>query len=179
MHLTCAKSFQREGAAVGHSPMPDDCQLGLHRIDHATTMKLEQQRSRSHMCTADALHDPAFQLYTAQHLAETWQVRQDGQQQPPQPESEEQRVVYKSSPMQRSPSEPPEAAPSLSGRQLSADEDTLRQRLISAMQRPSGTESAGQLADTLSLRSAQCTKSPQRADTQVKVQALQMSLATC
>ena len=60
--------------------------------------------------------------------------------------------MYKSSPTQRAPSEPPEAVPSLSGRQLSADEDTLRQRLISAVQRPSGSQSAGRLADTLSLR---------------------------
>ncbi len=99
----------------------------------------------------------------------TWQVLQDLQQPPPQPDSEEQRVVYKSSPTQRSPSEPPEAAPCLSGRQLSADEDTLRQRLIAAMQRPSGTENAGQLADTLSLRSAQCTLDLQRAGTRVEV----------
>ena len=63
--------------------------------------------------------------------------------------------MYKSSPTQRAPSEPPEAVPSLSGRQLSADEDTLRQRLISAVQRPSGSGKAGQLADTLSLRSVQ------------------------
>lgn len=60
-------------------------------------------------------------------------------------------MVYKSSPTQRAPSEPPEAGPSLSGRQVSADEDTLRQRLISAVQRPSGSDS-GQLAETLSLR---------------------------
>ena len=61
-------------------------------------------------------------------------------------------MVYKSSPTQRAPSEPPEAVPSLSGRQISADEETLRQRLISAVQRPSGSEGTGQLADTLSLR---------------------------
>ena len=68
-------------------------------------------------------------------------------------------MVYKSSPTQRAPSEPPEAAPSLSGRQLSADEETLRQRLISAVQRPSGAEKAGQLAETFSLRSAPCFES--------------------
>ena len=72
---------------------------------------------------------------------------------PPERDSDEQRVVYKSSPTQRAPSEPPEAGPSLSGRQISADEDTLRQRLISAVQRPSGSDTAGQLAETLSLRS--------------------------
>lgn len=71
----------------------------------------------------------------------------------PERDSDEQRVVYKSSPTQRAPSEPPEAGPSLSGRQISADEDTLRQRLISAVQRPSGSDTAGQLAETLSLRS--------------------------
>ncbi len=71
---------------------------------------------------------------------------------PQEHESEEQRVVYKSSPTQRAPSEPPEAVPSLSGRQISADEETLRQRLISAVQRPSGSENTGQLADNISLR---------------------------
>ena len=78
------------------------------------------------------------------------QVHGDGQ--PQEHESEEQRVVYKSSPTQRAPSEPPEAVPSLSGRQISADEETLRQRLISAVQRPSGSENTNQLADNLSLR---------------------------
>ncbi len=93
------------------------------------------------------------------------QVLQEVQQQPAQLDSEEQRVVYKSSPTQRAPSEPPEAAPSLSGRQLSADEDTLRRRLISAVQRPSGAENAGQLADSFSLRSAPCIKVPYPAGT--------------
>ena len=69
-------------------------------------------------------------------------------------------MVYRSSPTQRAPSEPPEAGPSLSGRQLSAEEDTLRQRLISAVHRPSGSQAAGQLADTLSLRSAQRIQDP-------------------
>ena len=90
---------------------------------------------------------PTDWAYDINHVR---QVREDGQ--PQEHESEEQRVVYKSSPTQRAPSEPPEAVPSLSGRQLSADEETLRQRLISAVQRPSGSETTSQLAGTLSLR---------------------------
>ncbi len=70
-------------------------------------------------------------------------------------------MVYKSSPTQRAPSEPPVAAPSLSGRQLSADEETLRQRIISAVQRPSGADNnAGQLADSFSLRCELCVSFP-------------------
>lgn len=155
IHASISPKFLTRQRLHCYSPEPDNVHVPCmaHFMPHMSTWR----SSRDVICSrvAVGMHSCITPMRTMSNLACTCQAHQDVQQQPPQPDSEEQRVVYKSSPTQRAPSEPPEAAPSLSGRQLSADEDTLRQRLISAVQRPSGSGKAGQLADTLSLRCVQ------------------------
>lgn len=131
---------------VEHCEAPEDAQQPIY-------CDSEEQRAVSKSSRAQPLlHD---QFPSRQPILLVQPQAPEDDKQPIYPDSEEQRVVYKSSPTQRAPSEPPEAGPSLSGRQISADEGTLRQRLISAVQRPSGSDTAGQLGDTFSLRYAE------------------------